>query len=406
MSSAISASAENFRSITADFAPAAIHAAPAKTLPAAGAASKAGERLLFIDGLRGVAAMFVMMFHLYSPKVSKLYYLLHDIMPSAVDWFLMQGYVGVEIFFVLSGFVIAYTLRNDVCTTSFAANFILRRSIRLDPPYWTLILITIGYKCILWHQYTGLILSSWGVGTILLNMFYVADLTGHLLIVPVAWTLCLEVQFYLALMTMLVISHRVRRWISPRAGTWSMVMIFVPLTVFSLFYRYGEGKLNFFGSWYMFAMGATLAWALSGKIRERWLWVLLTAAACGELWRVDWRAGVAVVTVLVIYACWRLGKMSTWLAWGWIQNLGKISYSLYLCHIAVGTAVIDIMLTYGDKSKFLGVFAFLFAILISIAAANLLHRYVEAPCVLLAKRFKPARPPATLRPKVEFSGGA
>ncbi|HTW94743.1 MAG TPA: acyltransferase [Tepidisphaeraceae bacterium] len=387
--------AEDFKKIGNDFPPPVTEAARAKPAhaPTSARSSQKAGRLLFIDGLRGVAALLVMLFHFYTPKVSTIFGPLHAVVPFPLEWICMQGYVGVEIFFVLSGFVIAYTLRNDVCTPGFAANFMVRRSIRLDPPYWTVLAITVLYRCFLWHHYTGLILGSLGIRSVLLNMFYLAGTPSQPLWVGVAWTLCLEVRFYLCFIAILVISQQAARWISPGAGRWAFGLVFVPLTTVSIFHRYGSGELDFIGTWYMFAMGVTLAWAITGKMKDRWFWVVLFAALTGELWAVDFRAAIAVGAALMIYAAARLNKMSTWLSWGWCQKLGKISYSLYLIHVAVGMAVMDIFYSYGDHSSFCAVVTYIVASLLSLLAAHYLQLLVEGPCVNLAKLLKPARHP-------------
>jgi peptidoglycan/LPS O-acetylase OafA/YrhL len=391
MSSTFNIAVNDFEKIGADYSPQSRDVAGAKSSVAHTLPKKGESRLLFIDGLRGVAALLVMLFHFYTPKVSPLYATMHDWMPAPLDWLLLSGYVGVEIFFVLSGFVIAYTLLNEECTPGFAANFMIRRSIRLDPPYWTLIAVSVGYKCILWHHYAGAIISSMGVGNLLVNAFYLTGNAQHPPIVGVAWTLCLEIRFYISLILMLVISNQVRRWISPRAGAWAFAVAFVPLTIVSMIYRFTGDVVGFIQTWYMFAMGATLAWALTKRIRERWFWMVLAMALCGQLWQPDFRASIAVGTLLLIYACAKLDKMSVWLSWGWIQKLGRISYSLYLCHVAVGLAVMDTLLAYGDKSRFLAAVAFVAASLVSILAAEILNKYVEIPCIKLAKLLKPAR---------------
>ncbi len=370
-------------------------AKPTQKLPAG--------RLVFIDGLRGVAAMFVMLFHFYTPVASKLYFILNPVLPAWLSWPLLQGYVGVEIFYVVSGFVIAYTLRNEICTPKYAANFMIRRSIRLDPPYWTVIALVLGYRCVLWHNYTSSILHYWGTITILSNMFYVADLMDRTLILGVAWTLCQELQFYLTIITMLMIAHQVRNRFGARAGAGALVSIFVALTASSIAYRYGADRMNYLGMWFNFAIGALLAWMLTGKLHERWLWVSLAAVFAGQLWRVDYRIDVALVTVMLIYLSARLGKMTSWLSWGWIQYLGKISYSLYLIHLVVGAAVIYIFIAFGDNSPTMGIFAFISAVATSLIGANVLHQCVEAPCIRLAKRLKtrpsiPAAQPASLPP--------
>ena len=91
------------------------------------------ERLLFIDGLRGVAALAVLFYHFYynSPYLETF----DALLPRWLCWLFGKGWMGVEIFFVISGFVIAHSLGKDRVTPKYAAGFILRRSIRLDPPY-------------------------------------------------------------------------------------------------------------------------------------------------------------------------------------------------------------------------------------------------------------------------------
>ena len=61
--------------------------------------------------------------------------------PAPLETALKLGFVGVDIFFVLSGFVIAYSVREARITPRFLGRFALRRSIRLDPPYWITIAI-------------------------------------------------------------------------------------------------------------------------------------------------------------------------------------------------------------------------------------------------------------------------
>jgi len=71
--------------------------------------------------LRGVAALAVVLCHLRGPLGAVTEY----------------GWLGVQVFFVLSGFVMSQTLARYTVTPRFVGNFILRRSVRLDPVYWS-----------------------------------------------------------------------------------------------------------------------------------------------------------------------------------------------------------------------------------------------------------------------------
>src|SRR5947209_6304964 len=69
------------------------------------------NRLLFVDGLRGIAALAVMGYHYYGNPT--LHNQLSQVTPETLDRVLRHGWLGVQVFFVLSGFVIAYSLRNS-----------------------------------------------------------------------------------------------------------------------------------------------------------------------------------------------------------------------------------------------------------------------------------------------------
>lgn len=72
---------------------------------------KTQNRLLFIDGLRGIAAISVAGFHFYygGPLRDPL----SKILPAPLCELLEHGWLGVEIFFVISGFIIAYSPRQS-----------------------------------------------------------------------------------------------------------------------------------------------------------------------------------------------------------------------------------------------------------------------------------------------------
>src|SRR5260221_5376724 len=82
--------------------------------PASGAA---GQRFAFIDALRGIAALGVAAYHIYHygplPKAAAA------VTPKFLDVALHHGWMGVQIFFVISGVVIAYALRSAPITPGF-----------------------------------------------------------------------------------------------------------------------------------------------------------------------------------------------------------------------------------------------------------------------------------------------
>src|SRR5207247_2725414 len=107
-------------------------------------------RLHFLDVLRGLAALSVMLFHFFAEGVSPIHQELADSLPAWMARIIQQMYCGVDVFFVLSGFVIAFSMDGQTANVGYAGNFILRRSLRLDPPYWVAMALMIGYFLVLW----------------------------------------------------------------------------------------------------------------------------------------------------------------------------------------------------------------------------------------------------------------
>ena len=88
----------------------------------------------FIDGLRGIAALWVVLFHADPHgRISQF----TSVLPQWLVYILFEkGSLGIAIFFVLSGFLIAYSLQNARINFSFLKSFVLRRFVRLNPTYY------------------------------------------------------------------------------------------------------------------------------------------------------------------------------------------------------------------------------------------------------------------------------
>ena len=126
-----------------------------------------------------------------------------------------HGGLGVQVFFVISGMVIAYSVGDARVTPSYLGRFALRRSLRLDPPYWSVILLFLAMR---W--------AAAGVGhpmgparppqQVWSNVFYLQHILGQDDLVVVFWTLCLEVQFYIVLVLLLGLVQRIPERVGPR----------------------------------------------------------------------------------------------------------------------------------------------------------------------------------------------
>jgi peptidoglycan/LPS O-acetylase OafA/YrhL len=344
------------------------------------------------DGLRGLAAMAVVLRHFY-PQ--------HGLFPpypasTPTPLFILfhQGYLRVQVFFVLSGFVIAYSLRSAYVTPSYMARFAFRRSLRLDPPYWIALAIVISSICLprlVLHKNPAMPFTISGV---LAHMFYLQDLVGMPNMLGLSWTLCLELQFYLCFAVMLGISQRIADTKIPLISkpTMALALVFLPLFLVSLLVRIDWLAWPvpgvFVPYWCEFFAGVLCCWCLLGAISGWWFGVFaitITLALCKA-----WQPTLVTVlaTACLILFAGRRNKMSSWLNVAPIQYLGRISYSLYLMHGAVaGFFLILVFKLIPDAGRF-ALLWMPIAILISLCAAHLMYVCVERPSLELSRRLK------------------
>jgi peptidoglycan/LPS O-acetylase OafA/YrhL len=317
------------------------------------------KRFVFIDGLRGIAALSVALYHaVEGDHITSLL----AAMPSALQTVLHNGNNGVALFFVISGFVIAHSLRDDI-TLSEAGRFMLRRSIRLDPPYWFAIALT----CLI-AAAKGT--AAFAGAQIAAHLFYAQDLLGFPSISPIFWTLCLEIQFYVVFAALLLTRSR--------GALIAAFVASVPLSCFVLV----PGL--FTSLWYGFLLGA--AAYISWKA-ERPVWFLTYAAVMFGLglYRADVFMLVCVVSAFALFAVARIGRLTTFLNWRALQFIGSISYSLYLLHNPVIGATFRIGYWLTERTMITEALWWAVSILACVGAAFCLWFAIERPSMNLAK---------------------
>lgn len=121
------------------------------------------------------------------------------------DGFFMSGYAGVDLFFVISGFVIMHTSARHIGQTSYFSIYLRRRLIRLYPVYWvTLLLLLLGLTVLPLSgaNAAALIPTSWS--SLLRTLLLWPD---HIMINGVTWSLSYELYYYL-LFSLLILSGR------------------------------------------------------------------------------------------------------------------------------------------------------------------------------------------------------
>lgn len=358
---------------------------PAETTPWA-----SGQRLRFPDGLRGVAALMVVFFHLHLAISSSI----AAWVPSVISRVFENGNLGVEVFFVLSGFVIAQSTASGERSLAFLGRFGLRRSIRLDPPMWAAIaleLFLIKSSLLLFPDLDAHMPTA---SVVMANAFYLQRFLGFEDVLPVLWSLTYEVQFYIVLVVGLIAAAKI-----PRQRSQITSILFVAMLGYSALVWTEIVPLPlrglFIDRWYQFALGIAVWRAWTARSDTRLVVALLATTAVAALFLAPSayrRASMlaAVLTGAVLLWAGISGRMGTLLSGRVIQFFGAISYSLYLVHGPIGWRFIALCqrLLGTEMGPLLSMGVFAGATFVSVLAAWTLYRMLEVPSVRLAQRIR------------------
>jgi peptidoglycan/LPS O-acetylase OafA/YrhL len=281
-------------------------------------------RLAAIDCLRGVASGYVALFHIYGAVMLSGH---SEWVPAAVDAVFRFGDAGVQMFFVLSGFVLTFGLFGKTVNARFAGRFIIRRSIRLDPSYWTMIVVSL-----LAYKMSGNV--DIPLQDVPFNFFYLDNVFQKRSIIPVGWTLCLEFQFYLILIGCCWALSRARAW-SAGGLAWAMVAVVVSSIAYKAWGRSLLPPGLFLEHFELFALGVVLAlWVRSPADRSILAPIVVVVAGVVVV-AVQWgdhRLWLGVFTAAFIAWLTQTNRLNHSFGGVVLPWVGTISYSLYLVH--------------------------------------------------------------------------
>ena len=323
---------------------------------------RAIQRLAEVDALRGLAALSVMAFH-YTTKYDELFQF-SGTPPFNASW----GYLGVNLFFVISGFVIFMTLER----TQRAMDFVVSRASRLYPAYWAAILLTLCITHVLGLPGKEV---TWQVAVLNFLMFQ-----GLFSIPPVDgvyWTLLVELLFYALALTLYLTQqmHHVLRALCVLLCLRLIYWGFAEFAHIDLPWRIRELLILDFIAFFSLGIIAYRMVRNSGRSnRGEWL----TGAFAILVLCVTESLMLASVGLACFFAVWlaALGRLallrSRLLTW-----FGLISYPLYLLHENIGWAILRQLQFRGwTPSEAIAITS-----LVVIAIAAALSRSVERPAM-------------------------
>ncbi len=331
-------------------------------------------RFTLVHALRGLAALWVVLFH-----VSEAGHIanLRSQLPSWADPIFTAGHLGVAIFFALSGFVITHSVAGASITAGYLGRFALRRSIRLDPPYWVSILFVVGVG-FLSAQVKGEVFQLPTLLQTLAHLFYLQTLLGYQQINWVYWTLTYEIQFYLVLVLLIMAAQRMRI-----AAPLIVLLPFLATMGFWLGLMTPPVGL-FVDLWHAFLAGVLAYWAKTSRLAlQAFVGVCVLSVALSP----DSFTIISIATAIGLYLAFRTGYIYRGLDWAWVQFLGTVSYSLYLIHNPIVGGVSFL------SARWIGsdLVTLILSVAASIAGAAAFWFLLERPSLALAHRIRVKR---------------
>jgi peptidoglycan/LPS O-acetylase OafA/YrhL len=330
-------------------------------------ALKPHRRILELDALRALAAINLVLFHFTHVYAVKFGYS----SPLGFEW--PYGAYGVEMFFILSGFVNSMSLMRR----GKPVDFVAARLIRIIPIFLMVIIAN------LWILRLAPMNEVVSTPQFLANMTLIPRLLGYECVDPVMWTLQIEMMFYATLVILFKIGALKRYFVG--WGSLLTLSLLVCPTLDSLAATHADAgwfaaatairRVMLLDFVPLFAIGFLL-YMIKTDTGRRWQNILGILVAASVFHSIDHGKHNPVATALII-------GLVTMSAYGKVPILrlrplvyvSTISYALYLCHNNLGCALIHRF----DQSGISPQISFLIAVVFSFSMAIIITNRIEQP---------------------------
>ncbi|WP_317852552.1 acyltransferase [Streptomyces venezuelae] len=335
-------------------------------------------RLRALDGLRLLAALMVALYHFggRNGDISKAWGdSPRDLFPDAAPWF-AYGPLGVQFFFVISGFVI--------CMSAWGRplrSFLASRVARLYPAYWVaVVLVTVVF---------ALPMVAWRTVSptdFLANLTMFQQPMGAERVLGVCWTLWAEMRFYVLFALFVILPGGGRQRTLVFCAVWAVAAVVADaseneLLAMALMPEYAPFFIGGIGLYLVHRNRRDMAgWGIAALG-----WLMGQHYAVAGLWhapnpkffsyRESWVIIAIVTLAFALIALVAVGLFD-WMNWSWLTVAGALTYPFYLVHEHLGWVVIH---TLHRRLEVPAVATFAATVGIMLVLAWLIHRLVERP---------------------------
>ena len=358
-----------------------------------------GKIIREIDGLRFLAILPVILQHI-SERMFRYSFASNSgfqgdyhkfINTDMSAYWISRGTVGVFVFFAISGFVLSFPFAKHYLTDKPAVglkSYFWRRVTRLEPPY--IVVITFfAIILILKGDYS----ISQMIPHYFASFFYVHNLVFHdySIINPVAWSLEIEIQFYILAPVLAFVIFSIKSIWLRRGLLISYIFIFITLqNVFN--WNMGLMKMTILGQLPHFFVGFLIAdvflteW--KNGIKKSFIWDLIGVVALVLLmytWTTEyWKNLVFAVSLFtVLFSVFKGNILNAFFTNTWVMVTGGMCYTIYLIHLPLVellTRVIKPVYVGANYLSNLGVYFIIIGPIIMIASI-IFFLLIEKPCM-------------------------
>jgi peptidoglycan/LPS O-acetylase OafA/YrhL len=289
-----------------------------------------------LDGLRGLAILLILLYHNFSfVSISKI------------------GWIGVDLFFVLSGFLITEILLSEKDTIHFPRNFYMRRILRIFPIYYiSLIFFLFILPSIITYPFSlnYFLQNQWWFWLYFQNWLFILNNHGNNFFLDHYWSLALEEQFYLVWPWIIILLGRPKRMLTFLLASLSILLL-LRVLVWEIPIDLPYLNLYKFTRIDCLCMGSILAiLRTNSKLRlsplDKKLIVILLCSifVAFPVIRIIFKRGfplmacciypfLAIAWGWVVYSCLERNTfLSKIFSNRYMRFIGKISYGLYIFH--------------------------------------------------------------------------
>jgi peptidoglycan/LPS O-acetylase OafA/YrhL len=368
-------------------------------------------RIPSLDGIRGLAISMVLWWHTFGPLIGTLpnhRYLAKFIALGRFSW------SGVDLFFVLSGFLIGGILLDEATSASYFPTFYLRRAYRILPLYAVVLGISLAVNI---REGTGHLADFWYYIFFFQNVLMAADGTWGIPHLGMTWSLAVEEQFYLTLPAVVRFVPKHILWRVLLAAAVSAPLIRVMIAEL----RPGNCALALYFLTPCRADALCLGVLLAITVRCESVWAKIVqrrnafyiAFACAgsggifillgsfethppQLFGLEY-SFLAIFYSLLLLSTLVSCQLSSLFSFGPLRFMGSIAYGIYLLRPLTGFLFQKALLSVRPESG--PVATLLVSVLAAVAAigiAALSWRYFEKPLVELGHRHRYASEQGTL----------